>query len=141
MAAQSSTPQGKHRWIAMYAGGGTVAATNQAFGTAGRVYLSEFEIDVPTTVDAIVYIVGTTAAGNVTGAIYGPIPTEETCLSAVLIASTASTAQGSTSTPQTLALSAAVTLMPGRYYVGIEGSDSRWLDADLRPWWWVWRSD
>lgn len=111
----------KQRWLFPYYGGYVAAATNQTF-TAGRVYLVEFEVIAPVTVDQITWVNGTTAAGNVTVGIYGPLVTEETCAGAAVAVQSASTAQSGTSTPQSVSLTA-TTLQPGRYYIAIEGSD------------------
>jgi hypothetical protein len=112
----------KYRWLYPHYGGNAVATNNQASGTAGRHYLQLFDVAAPVTVDAIVLLNGTTAAGNVTAMIYGPLVTEEDCTGAPLAVASSSVAQTGTSVPQIIPLADTV-LMPGRYYVGIEFSD------------------
>ena len=118
-ALRNSTGQG---WFTPFHGGATAVATSQTF-TAGRVLMTEFYVDQAVSVDAIVYIVGDTSAGNVTVGIYGPIATREVSTGAALLVESASTAQGSTSTPQVVTFNATI-LQPGLYYAVLEGSDA-----------------
>mgnify|MGYP001608088585 FL=1 len=72
------------RWLAAYHGGGAIGATSQTF-TVGRVFLQLFEVKEPCYVDQIVYVVGGTQAGSIVVGIYGPVTTEETANSTVLL--------------------------------------------------------
>ena len=109
------------RWLTSVAGG--TVSTNQAFGTAGRVYMTQIIIPVACQIDGLAYSVGTTSAGNVIGGLLGPIArTADTPVGAVVVAQSASTAQGSTSVQQILTWTA-VTAQPGVYYACIEGDD------------------
>jgi hypothetical protein len=110
-------------WIAPYMGGFNVSATNQTF-TLNQVIATEFENQFPAIVDALCYVVGTTAAGNVRGAIYGPITSRENLVPAPLLVESASTAQSAAgiSTPQCLTF-ASTTLPVGRYYAALQSDD------------------
>lgn len=99
-----------------------MATTSQAFVAAGTWYASEFELQDAIYTDGLEYIVGATSSGNVIGAIYGPIVTEEVGTSAPLACSSASVAQGTASTPQFLSWSTPTLLRAGRYYAAILGS-------------------
>jgi chitinase len=109
-------------WLATNCMGFGIAATSQTF-TVGRVLLTEFSVKNPVVVDAITYPVFATSAGDVTVGIYGPIGTRETSTGAALIVQSASTAQGTANTPQTITI-ADTLLQPGTYYVALEGSDA-----------------
>ena len=92
--------------------------------TAGRVYLSLFDIRCPILADQISLVNGTTAAGNITVGIYGPLITEDTCFNSPLAANSASTAQAGTSRVQNIPLTSNTLLGTGRYYVAIEFSSA-----------------
>lgn len=108
------------RWLQPLHGYG-IAATSQT-PTAGRVLLMLFEVTKPCYVDAIVYQVAGTSAGNVTAGIYRPV-TEDTAEGATVVVQSDSTAQGSINTPQTVSLTTTY-LSPGRYYAALEFSDA-----------------
>lgn len=105
------------RWVKPYHD--AVVATSQAF-TAGRVLLSEFELQDDAFIEGVTYIVGGTSNGNVRVGIYGPITTEETALDAPLLVESASTAQGSINTSQSISLTK-TKAKAGRYYVALQG--------------------
>lgn len=111
------------RWLAPVQGGFSISTSSQAASTAGRVYLALFDVAAPTTVDQITLVNGGTAAGNIRVAIYGPVVTEETCEGARLVVESASVAQSGTSAGQSISL-APTLLQPGRYYIGIQFSDT-----------------
>jgi hypothetical protein len=113
----------KHRWLFPFHGGGAVAAASQV-ATAGTVLLALFEVPVTVTVDQIVWLNGTTAAGNVRVGIYGPLVTEETCAGSPIVYDSGDIAQIGTSTSQAHTLSTVKTLLPGRYYLALEFSDA-----------------
>jgi hypothetical protein len=110
-------------FLAPFHGGFQPAATSFAMAVAGRVYLAEFIVEKQVTIDALAYVVGGVAAGNVTLGIYGPVATREVSSSLPLVVATASTAQGTINTPQVITV-AETLLQPGLYYVCIEGSDA-----------------
>jgi hypothetical protein len=88
--------------------------------TAGTVYLLLFQVESATVVDAVAFIKGSAAVGNVTVGIYGPIPTEETCLNAPVAVQSSSTAVAAgVNAPQVVTFQPTV-LGPGRYYAAIE---------------------
>lgn len=108
------------RWVEPFMN--AIFGTSQTF-TAGRVLLVECELQEAAFVDALVYTVGTTSAGNVVLGMYGPIVTEETPASAPVLVQTVSTAQGTASTAQLITVTK--TLAPaGRYYLCIEGDNA-----------------
>lgn len=109
------------RWITPVHSG--LAVTSQTF-TVGRVLLVQFTAPDFCQVDGLSYVVGTTAAGNVIGGIVGPIgQTADDAVGGVVVAQSASTAQGATSGAQMLTWTA-VWLRPGIYYAALEGSDA-----------------
>lgn len=109
-------------WLSTFHGGFVPAATSQTF-TVGRVLLMEFVVEKNCRVDQIVYVSGGTAAGSATVGIYGPISTRETPDGAALLVESSSTAQSGTNTPQPISITE-TTLVPGLYYVALEGSDA-----------------
>lgn len=114
------TPPSVGRWLTPLHGG--VASVSQTF-TVGRVYLVQFEVTVPCSIDGLAYIVGATSAGNVTGGVVSAVSrTGDTPTAAPVVAQSASTAQGSANAVQVLTWTA-VPVAPGIYYAGIEGSD------------------
>src|SRR4030066_320451 len=118
----NNPPVFKMRWLAGYHGGFNTAVTSQAMTANNFIYV-EFENPSPAIVDSICYTSGSTASGNVTLAIYGPIITEESMVGAPLLVKTASTAQSGTNTLQCISVSE--TQIPiGRYYVGIHSDNS-----------------
>jgi hypothetical protein len=108
------------RWLQPLQGYG-IAATSQT-PTAGRVLLMLFEVNNPCYVDAVVYQVAGTSAGNVTAGLYRPV-TEDTAEGATVVVQSSSTAQGSINTPQTVTFTSTY-LAPGRYYTALEFSDA-----------------
>lgn len=115
--------QHQPRWIAPLHGNFGIAATNQAAGTVGRVFTQLFEVNEQVTIDSISYIIGSTAAGNVNAALYGPVVSEETPDGSAFIVASGDVAQSGTNTEQALAITP-TTLKPGRYYVCIQFSDA-----------------
>lgn len=109
------------RWLEPYFS--TASTTNQAPAAAGTVYLNLFEVPFDVTVDAINIVNGDSVAGNVIVGVYGPIPTEETPLDAVVAVESASTALSGVNGPQTISLTPTV-LRTGRYYLASEYSDT-----------------
>lgn len=108
------------RWLTPVHGG--VAATSQTF-TAGRVLLVQIVVPEACRVDGLAYTVGATSAGNVIGGIVGPVGVStDSPDAAVVLAQSASTAQGTANTAQVLTWTA-ITLAPGIYYAALEGSD------------------
>jgi hypothetical protein len=110
------------RWVGPLHGGLSPATSGQTF-VAGRVYLMLTEVIVDCYVEQIIYVVGSTAAGNVTVGIYGPVVTEDDCTAAPVLVQSASTAQGTVSTPQVITVTKTLVLA-GRYYLALEGSDA-----------------
>lgn len=103
---------------------GDIAATSQTF-TAGRVLLLQFTVPIPVLADALTYVVGGTSNGNVTGGIIRPVsPFADSADAGVVVAESASTAQGTINDHQVLAFTAAVWLAPGTYYAALEGSSA-----------------
>lgn len=121
-AFRRNNPQGgpARRWAIPYHTG--LAVTSQTF-TAGRVLLLEFELQDPTLIDAITYIVGGTSNGNVRAGVYGPLTTEETLPGVPLLVESASVAQGTANTDQTVPLTATYA-QAGRYYAALQGSSA-----------------
>ena len=109
------------RWIKPSITNGTQSTSGTL--TAGRVHLNHFEVNYPVIVDAIAFYNFATVAGNITVGIYGPIPTEETCLNAPVLVQSASTAMAGANQRQVISLTP-TTLRPGRYYVAFETSDA-----------------
>lgn len=89
--------------------------------TAGRVYLTEFEICDTQIVDAIAIRNEATAAGNVIVGIYGPC-TSDNPTNASLVVESASTALSGTSTGQIITFTP-TTLQKGYYFLALEFSD------------------
>lgn len=115
------SPGSPGRWLAPTHGG--IATTSQTF-TAGRVLLLQIHVPVACVCDGLAYVVGAVAAGNVIGGIIGPVSrTGDTAAGGAVLAESASTAQASATTAQTLTWTAAA-LPPGIYYVALEGSDA-----------------
>lgn len=108
-------------WIAPYQGGFTISATSQTL-TQNAFVNAEFEVDQPMSIDQVCYTVGGTQSGNVQMAIYGPTVTRDSIVGAPFIASTTSTAQGTTNQGQCLSITTP-TLQPGNYYVGLQGDN------------------
>jgi hypothetical protein len=100
----------------------SIATTSQT-ATVARVYLLQFQVEVPTTVDGICYAVVATSAGQVRAGIYGPIVTADTCEGAPLVVESAAVAQGSINSPQVVTFTATL-LQPGTYYAALEFSDA-----------------
>lgn len=116
------TRAGLARWTSGTVWNG-VATTSQTF-TVGRVIGTQFVITDPCQIDALAYTVGTTSAGNVIGGVVGPVSlTADSALAGVVVAQSASTAQGTQSTVQVLTWTA-VSVLPGIYYAFLEGSDA-----------------
>jgi len=114
------SPQNLGRWLTPLHSG--VASTSQTF-TVGRVLLAQFVVSTACQIDGLSYVVGTTAAGSVVGGIVGPVTrSSDSADTAVVVAQSASTAQGATSAAQVLTWTA-VTVQPGIYYACLEGSD------------------
>lgn len=112
------------RWIEDCIGGIGVRS-DQAFGNvvgAAGVW-SMVAVDVPETVytDGMAYVVGDTANGNVTGALYGPASAESGA-SLTLVANSASTPQAATTTNQVLDWVDPRLIRAGRYYLGLMNS-------------------
>lgn len=116
------TPQATPgRWLTPVYNG--IASTSQTF-TVGRVLLVQFVIPTACQVDGLAYVVGSAAAGNVTGGIIGPVSrTADAADAGAVAAQSASTAQGSTSAAQVLTWTA-VTLQAGVYYAALEGDNA-----------------
>lgn len=91
--------------------------------TAGTVYLTLFEFESTATVDAVQYIHGAALAGNVIVGIYGPIPTEETCLGAPVVVQSASTAVSGSANQPSIVTFTPTRIGPGRYYAAVEFDD------------------
>jgi hypothetical protein len=109
------------RWVCPVHGG--VASTSQK-QTVARAHLVQVQLPVRASVDAVVYIVGSPAAGAVRAAIYGPLPTGvDTAAGLPLIVESASVTQGTANGFQAVAV-AATTLLPGRYYVALQFSSA-----------------
>lgn len=108
------------RWILPYQYTSSIASET---AIVARVYLIEFEVLTPNVANAISIPNGATRAGNAIVGIYGPLVTEETCLSAPLVIQSASTpVAGIANTPQIIPITS-VLLKPGRYYAAVEYSD------------------
>lgn len=109
------------RWLTPVHGG--VGATSQT-PTAGRVYLTQFEVPAPCLIDGLAYSIGGTSAGNVIGGVVGPVTrTGDTAAAGVVLAQSASTAQGSINTLQVLTWTA-VYATAGIYFAALEFSDA-----------------
>jgi hypothetical protein len=109
------------RWLTPHHGG--IATTSQTF-TAGRVLLVQFTVPVPCMIDGLAYGVGGVSSGNVIGGIVGPATqASDTALAAVVLAQSASTAQGSANGAQVLTWTA-VAVAPGIYDAALESNDA-----------------
>jgi hypothetical protein len=109
------------RWLVPYQCWGVSATSNTA--TAGRVWLLEFEVASPVSVDTIVIRNEGTVAGNVIVGIYGPVVTPDTCAGSPLVVESASSALSGSSTTQSISI-AQTQLSPGLYYVAVQYSDA-----------------
>jgi hypothetical protein len=110
------------RWIKPYHWG--VVTTGQA-ATAGRVLLSEFEVTQPVVLGAIIVNHASSIVGSVICGIYGPIPTEETCLNASVLAQSAITdCVGTATQPQSILFQSSVLAQKGRYYAATQFSSA-----------------
>jgi hypothetical protein len=117
------SPRIVHRWIEPYVN--AIVVTQFApSGAAGRVFLTEFEVENEVTVDGISVVNGDSVAGNITVGIYGPIITEETPLSSPVAAESASTALSGTNIDQFISFTSPARLVTGRYYAATEWSDT-----------------
>lgn len=106
------------RWLTPVHGG--LAVTSQTV-TVGRAVLVQFTVGSARAVDAICYIVGSTAAGNVRAAILGPVTvTADSAVNAPVAVQSASVAQGTANQPQVIDLPR-TSLAPGVYYAAIQG--------------------
>ncbi len=122
MSRITTLRKASHRYLLPYHGGGQIGATTQT-ATAGDCYLLEFPvIEEGTYVDGITYPVDTTSNGNVIAAIFA-IATQDTADGGALIVQSASTGQGTVSSPQTITF-AATYLAPGLYYMALHFSSS-----------------
>ena len=93
------------------------------FGATGRVYLVPIDVLWPVIIDRIIYQVGTTSAGNVRLGIYREGATVDSPLGAALVVESASVAQLTANYVQMVTV-ADTLLVPGQYFVGIQGSDA-----------------
>lgn len=115
------SPTAPARWLTPVHS--SIAATSQTF-TVGRVILQQFHVPVACLIDGLAYVVGSVSAGSVTGGIIGPVSrTGDTSLAGVVLAESASTAQGTATGVQVLTWTA-VLASPGIYYAALEGSDA-----------------
>jgi hypothetical protein len=89
------------------------AANSQAFTTANRIFYVPFRLHSPALAVKMSYVVGATSSGNVDVGIYDWQKNR--------LVNSGSTAQGSTSTIQTLDITDTA-LTPGRYFMAIAGS-------------------
>jgi hypothetical protein len=109
------------RWLSPPTGG--PASTSQTF-TAGRVLLHQVIVPYACLIDGVMYCVGAATAGNVIGGLVGPVArSADSPDGAVVVAQSASTAQGAINTLQFLSWTA-VLVQPGIYYAALEGDNA-----------------
>ena len=83
-----------------------------------RVYLQLIELEFPTTIDAVVFNNGATAAGNIRVGIYSA-GASDTPAGGTLQRESASTAIGAVFSCQIISLSSSVTLAAGQYWIAL----------------------
>lgn len=114
----SGTSINTPRWLRPYH---SSMATADAVPVAGRVMLYMLEVPKACTIDALVFVNGSIASGNVTVGLYGPVGlTTDTCAGAALVGQSASTAVTAVNAPQVVPLSAPVAVAAGKYYLAIQ---------------------
>jgi len=86
------------------------------------VWLKRFTLDAPTQIDGAAFVTGADGTGNLVIGIYRPI-SDTTATGAVLMASGAGS-QGSAYSQTFIALSAAVNLPAGEYYLAVQTQNS-----------------
>lgn len=104
------------RWVQPF---GLAIAGTSSTGTIGRVYMVEFEIETPQTVDAVSYTVGALSNGEVTTGIVGPLTVEETAAGLAVVVQSASTAQATANTGHVVTFTPTL-LAKGRYFACLE---------------------
>lgn len=112
---------GQPYWLAPYYGGFGIAVTSQPLVTNQFVF-TEFEVDQKLIVNQVCYVVGSASSGNVQMALYGPVVSPDSIISAPFVASTTSTGQGTINSAQCLSIGPS-TLLPGQYFIGLQGDN------------------
>lgn len=116
----SHAPVLRARYIARQLFSFAVAST--AFGTAGRVYMAPIDIYWPMIVDRIIHQVGAVSAGNIRVGIYREGAAADSPAGAALVVESASVAQSPANQIQMVTI-AETLLIPGQYFVGLQGDD------------------
>lgn len=93
------------------------------FGSAGRVWLVPIDVPWRMEIDALIYQTHGTSAGNVRLGLYREGATTDSPAGGNLIAETASVAMEAAHRMAIIPLVSAVTILPGRYWCGIQGDD------------------
>lgn len=104
-------------------GGANPPPTSQV-ATAGRVYMTEFELERDAFVDAVGFTNGATVAGNCYVAIYGQVVTPEVSSALARTATSALVACVGANTNQWVPLTTTPRLKAGKYYAAVEFSDA-----------------
>jgi len=110
------------RWVVC--GNGYPGASSGAVGTAGRVFLYQFDVNYTSVITGITFKNMATVAGNLRVGIYRcAAGITDTPAAGDLLVESASTAQVNANNTQTITLADTV-LTPGSYYAAIEASDA-----------------
>jgi len=113
-------PVHKRRWLGPPL---VVRHVAQTFGVAGRVWIGPIDVPWRVEVDAAVYCVGGTAAGNVRIGVYKEGDTIDRPDGGELVVESGSVAQPTTNALHLVDLPTTI-LEAGRYYVAIQGDDA-----------------
>ena len=124
LIGRTQSPPRAGRWLRPTMG--DVVTTSAAFGTAGRAFVAQVQVPAPVLVDAVSYVVGATASGNVIVSLLRAVSlTADTPVGGTVVAESASTAQGGANDYQMVAFAGPALLAPGyAYYVALQGSSA-----------------
>ncbi len=113
------------RWLSNLPFLGPSGPNNRAFGTIGRVFLTEIQIPFTLTIDLLGYVTGTAVAGNVRVGLYerGAVGWPDLPDGGDLVVETGSFAQGVGTRMPSFGAIADTQLTPGSYYLGVQGDD------------------